>query len=243
MDGFTSTSVYLREQLQHVINLAFEETFPALKARSFIPVNSTVPETAETVLARICGFETKKDILSEAVFSRAFADLAESGLLSRIHKKIVSEHYENRLVGHNSRDSTAIEAREKPIKKVRPLKQKFKKKRGRPRKGEARPQEPEPTRLARQSSMTLPQMLGDLPTACDVGSKRNSQGHVESWIGYKLHWDVGDGEVPLSVILTSASLHDSQVTLPLMAMSNEKVGLFFVRPRGWFCFKYEIITY
>ena len=51
-------------------------------------------------------------------------------------------------------------------------------KRGR-RKGEARAKEP--SRLERQLTMSLPQMLADLPRACDVGSKRNAKG----WIGYK----------------------------------------------------------
>jgi transposase len=183
--------------------------------------------SCDTALRRICGFERKKDIPSESGFSRAFAELAESGLLSKIHERIVSEHYENRLVGHNSRDSTAIEAREKPLKKPRPPKQKTKKKRGRPYKGQERTQEPEPTRLEKQFSMTLPQMLADLPKACDVGTKKNSQGYAESWTGYKLHWDVGDGEVPLSVILTSASTHDSQVALPLMAMSNQRLDYLY----------------
>ena len=31
----------------------------------------------------------------------------------------------------------------------------------------------------------------------------------ETWIGYKLHIDVADGQIPISCILTSASLHDS----------------------------------
>ena len=34
------------------------------------------------------------------------------------------------------------------------------------------------------------------------------KGHQISWIGYKLHFDVADGGIPLSAILTSASLHD-----------------------------------
>ena len=34
--------------------------------------------------------------------------------------------------------------------------------------------------------MTLPQMLEDLPRACDVGVKRNAKGYQESWVGYKL---------------------------------------------------------
>lgn len=177
----------------------------------------------DIALRRICGFESKRDIPSESTFSRAFAELAESNLPTKIHQDLITERYEGHLVGHNSRDSTAIEAREKPIKKAKPLLPKVKKKRGRRRKDEPKAPEPEPTRLERQFSMTLPQMLHDLPKACDVGSKRNSQGYLESWIGYKLHWDVGDGDVPLSVILTSASTHDSQVALPLIAMSQERV--------------------
>ena len=49
-------------------------------------------------------------------------------------------------------------------------------KRGRPRKDEERPK-PEPTRLERQTTQNLDQMLADLPTACDVGSKKNSKGY------------------------------------------------------------------
>ena len=39
----------------------------------------------------------------------------------------------------------------------------------------------------------LSEMIADLPRACDVGTKRDSQGHKHSWVGYKLHWDVADG--------------------------------------------------
>ena len=88
------------------------------------------------------------------------------------------------LVEHISRDATAIEAREKPAPKPKAAKPK-RRKRGRPRKGEARAKEPR--RLERQLTMSLPQMLADLPRACDVGSKRNAKGHTTSWIGYKLH--------------------------------------------------------
>jgi hypothetical protein len=177
----------------------------------------------DIALRRMCGFEKRSDIPSEAVFSRAFAELAKSDLLSKIHANMIKEHYQDRLVGHNSRDSTAIEAREKPLKKARLEKEKSKKKRGRPLKSEEIVKEIEPTRLEKQASMTLPQMLAELPKACDVGTKKNSQGYKISWRGYKLHWDVGDGDVPLSIILTSASLHDSQVALPLMAMSQQRV--------------------
>ena len=108
------------------------------------------------------------------------------------------------IIGHNSRDSTAIEAREKPVKKKKSVKKKSKRKRGRPKKSEELKKEP--TRLERQQGMTLEEMLEDLPKVCDVGTKKNSKGYKESWIGYKLHIDIADGDIPISCILTSGSI-------------------------------------
>jgi hypothetical protein len=71
--------------------------------------------------------------------------------------------------------------------------------------------------------MTLEQMLDDLPRACTVGSKKNSKGFQETWIGYKLHLDVADGQIPISGILTSASLHDSQAAIPLALSTSQRV--------------------
>lgn len=51
--SFDTQTVFLKEQLNHVLNLAFQESFPALKARTFIPVNRSIPQAAETVSARI----------------------------------------------------------------------------------------------------------------------------------------------------------------------------------------------
>ncbi len=51
--SFSSQSVFLKEQLNHVLNQAFQENFPALKARVFIPVNRSIPPAAETISARI----------------------------------------------------------------------------------------------------------------------------------------------------------------------------------------------
>ena len=71
--------------------------------------------------------------------------------------------------------------------------------------------------------MILPEMLADLPRTCDVGVKRDAKGHQESWSGCKLHIDAADGGVPLSCILTSASLHDSQVAIPLATLTAARV--------------------
>ena len=170
-------------------------------------------------LRRICGWERKDQIPSESTFSRAFSEFAESELPSRVHEALIVRTHEERLVGHISRDSTEIDAREKPVKKVEPKKPKGKP--GRPKKGEERPKEER--RLERQQDMSLLQMLGDLPRQCNVGTKRDSKGYKTTWIGYKLHVDVADGDIPISCVLTSASLHDSQVAIPLATITNERV--------------------
>lgn len=96
-----------------------------------------------------------------------------------------------------------------------------KRKRGRPRKGEEK--RPEPTRLERQRMQTVEEAVAELPKACDVGAKRNSKGHQETWVGYGLHVAVGDGGIPLAAITTSASMHDSQAAIPLMKMAASRV--------------------
>ncbi len=40
-----------------------------------------------------------------------------------------------------------------------------------------------------------------------------SKGYKHSWTGYKLHIDVADGQIPVACLLTSASVHDSQVAI------------------------------
>ena len=73
----------------------------------------------------------------------------------------------------------------------------------------------------------LGQMLADLPTACDVGGKKNSKGDKETWTGYKLHIDVACGQIPVSCVLTSASVHDSQVAIPSMTMTSARVSYLY----------------
>ena len=46
---------------------------------------------------------------------------------------------------------------------------------------------------------------------------------MQSWTEYKLHMDVADGGTPISCIVSSAPLHDSQVAIPLMTMTAQRV--------------------
>jgi len=175
---------------------------------------------ADAILRRLCGWERVSDLSSESTFSRAFAEFALSELAQRLHEALIEKYHSNRLVGHISRDSTAIEAREKALTKI--VISAPKKKRGRPKKGEIREPKP-PTRLEQQPTMSLDDMLTDLPTLCDVGTKRNSKGYQSSWKGYKLHIDTADGGIPISAVLTSASVHDSQVAIPLATLTAQRV--------------------
>ncbi|MBW1996314.1 MAG: transposase [Deltaproteobacteria bacterium] len=153
-------------------------------------------------LRRLCGWENSWQVPSKSTFSRAFTQFSD---------------------GHISRDSTAIEVREKPVKKIsQEHVVQSKRKPGRPRKGEVvAPKAPK--RLDQQPERTLEENLKDLPSQCNVGTKKNSKGYKESWIGYKLHLDCIDGDIPVSAILTSASLHDSQAAIPLSQMSSGRI--------------------
>ena len=180
----------------------------------------------DRVMRQLCGWERMSDIPSESTFSRAFKDFARYGLPSKIHAAFIKEHHSSRVIGHISRDSTPISAREKAGQKPKEGKpQKEKKKRGRPKKGEKRDQKPvDLSRLDRQLKMGIKEMLADLPSQCDVGTKADSKGYKMSWRGYKLHIDTADGDIPMSAVLTSASTHDSQVAIPLATITKKRIN-------------------
>jgi len=173
-----------------------------------------------TSLRRLCGFESAWQVPSKSTFSRAFAQFSKNQVLSDILNGLIKDKLGDKIVGHISRDATAIKAREKAVRKK--VKAKPKRKRGRPRKSEVRPPQPK-KRLDLQPEKMLDENLSDLPTQCDFGIKKNSKGYQNGWIGYKLHLDCADGDIPISAILTSASMHDSQAAIPLAQMSAERV--------------------
>jgi hypothetical protein len=198
---------------------ALARTFIA-KAVLGLPTTSLLIErlAGDATLRRLCGWSHRGEVPSEATFSRAFAEFARSALPSRMHEALIKVTHADRLVGHVSRDATAIEAREKPVKVEPPNRCR---KKVAPTKGEAGWEGVR--RLQRQQEMTLPEMLADLPTHCSVGRKPNSKGNTNFWIGYKLHIDTADGCVPVTALLTSASLHDSQAAIPLATLTAGRV--------------------
>jgi len=183
-----------------------------------------------TSLRRLCGWESINDIPDSATFSRAFAQFAKTNFPQTAHSQLINNNLHDQIIGHISMDATAIIGREsiakpqadgsstglpaeitQPAKPAKPTKRK----RGRPRKGQEAPPIPQ-KRLDLQLHRSLEDNLADLPDACNKGCKRNAQGFQETWKGYKLHIASSDFDVPLCSILTSASLHDSQVAIPLM---------------------------
>lgn len=170
------------------------------------------------ILRQICGWEQRDEIPSEPTFSRSFKEFSQRGLPFRVHQELIRKYERERLVGHITRDTTDIVGREKAIRK--PKKVKIRKRPGRPSKGEAVVKEE--TRIEKQLKMSLKEMICDLPKACDVGHKKK-RGKPYYWKGYKLHVDWADGEIPVSCVLTSASLNDSQAAIPLARMTLKRV--------------------
>jgi len=167
----------------------------------------------DPTLRRLCGWETTGQVPSESTFSRAFAAFATGQLPQTIHAAMLKTRYGDKLAGHLSRDATAIAARERAVRKP-PV----------PAQPDAQPPaEPAPTRLERQLARPLAENLAELPQDCDWGTKKNSQGKKQTWRGYKLHVDTIDGDIPVSWLLTSASLHDSQAAIPLAQRSAARV--------------------
>jgi hypothetical protein len=203
--------------------------------------------TIDRALRRICGFSLFKKLPSEATFSRAFAEFAKARLAERVHEALIKEHLGEEVIGHICRDGTAIEARERPARRATavtiptPTNQPSLiaadeqavntspapgtasgKKRGRPRRGEERaPARESPIR--RQCQQRLDEMLDDIPSACDRGTKCNAQGYKVSWNGYKLHLDTACCGVPIAALLSSASMHDSRAAIPLSLISAARV--------------------
>jgi transposase len=67
----------------------------------------------DSILRVLCGFE---QVPGKSTFSRNFKELSETAIMSETLDTLVKEAHEGKVVYHESRDSTAIEAREKERK-------------------------------------------------------------------------------------------------------------------------------
>jgi hypothetical protein len=217
--------------------------YNCVTTRQLIDLLRTSPQ-----VRRLCGWSRVSDLPHESTFSRAFAEFAQSQLPQQLHQALITASHGDRLVGHISRDSTAIATRERiPESRLKPAapdtqaktdnkdnkdkrdhkdtntigKSKASKKSKKPHKRAKAKQRG--TLIERQRNMTLEEMLAGLPTECGIGAKKSSNGQTQYWSGFKLHLDVADGQIPISAILTSANVHDSQVAIPLMTITGQRV--------------------
>ena len=183
----------------------------------------------DSALRRFCGWYSVEALPHESKFSRAFAEFAAMQLPQQLHDVVVQTLQGKRIVCHIARDSTAIPARERFPEASR--KKKLSEQAPQPKhpKGSFRKAKASEhgTRIKRQRHQKLSNMLAELPQQCDIGVKSSKEGKVKYWRGYKLHLDVADGQVPISAWLTSASVHDSQVAIPLMTMTSKRVRYFY----------------
>jgi Transposase DDE domain/Transposase domain (DUF772) len=222
MDGFVAVQ-HGRGRPQHD-RACIARAFLAKAVFGFPHTRALLDRLANDItLRRLCGWERISQVPDESCFSRAFAEFAESEFAQRVHAAVIRRTQSQRLVGHILRDGTAIKVPEKPAPK--PPQPAVAEPRRLHRKSGTAKRPEQMTRIERQNSgtMTLKQMLDELPRACNVGRKPNSKGIKESWTGYKLHLDVADGQIPISCVLTSASLNDSQVAIPLATMTAQRV--------------------
>jgi len=67
--------------------------------------------TMDRSLKRLCGFEMWKELPKEATFSRAFSEFAQAKLAEKAHEALIKSYLGDSLIGHISRDGTAITAR------------------------------------------------------------------------------------------------------------------------------------
>lgn len=171
-------------------------------------------------LMRLCGWERPEEIPHESTFSRAFAEFAQMELPQFVHEALIKETQQDRLVGHIARDSTAIKARETFDSPVDEVAEAHRQKLAAQHRG-CLPLDA--SRLDRQMFLGVEDMLAELPKTCNIGAKRDASGNVQYWRGYKLHLDVADGQIPITALVTSASLHDSQAAIPLAEITATRV--------------------
>jgi len=181
----------------------------------------------DRILRVICGWRYARCIPHESTFSRVFAQLADSKIADKTHQAFIKEYLSDTVFFYNSTDSTAIDVREKPLKKEKAPK--VKKKRGRKRKDDLSPAAPKELSVCNQQLAmgSTTQMLQGISTFTDIGRKINAKGNGYSWIGGKLHLGVVDGDIPVTAIYTCASVHDSQVAIPVINETTRRVDYLY----------------
>ncbi|GIT99493.1 transposase [Sulfurovum sp. TSL1] len=175
----------------------------------------------DRTLRVICGWRYHNQIPSESKFSRVFKEFSQQRIATKAHDIFIEKYLSETLFFYHSMDATAVELREKSVKQEKEIKPK--RRQGRPRNGEELPAK-KPSILQQQEKMnTTEEMLSLIKTECNTSIKQNSKGNRHRWIGGKLHLSVVDGDIPITALYSSATVHDSSLALPLIKQSSQKV--------------------
>jgi hypothetical protein len=175
----------------------------------------------DRTLRIICGWRYHSEIPSESKFSRVFKEFSQQRIATKAHDLFIEKYLSETLFFYHSIDATAVELREKAVKSKKEVKPK--RRQGRPRKGEEGPPK-KPSILQQQEQMNdAEEMLSLIKTECNTSIKQNSKGNRHRWIGGKLHLSVVDGDIPITALYSSATVHDSSLALPLIKQSSQKV--------------------
>jgi len=175
----------------------------------------------DRTLRVICGWRYYNEIPSESKFSRVFKEFSQQRIATKAHDLFIENYLSETLFFYHSIDATAVELREKAVKQEKEIKPK--RRQGRPRKGEELPAK-KPSILQQQEKMSdAEEMLALIKTECNTSIKQNSKGNRHRWTGGKLHLSVVDGDIPITALYSSATVHDSSLALPLIKESSQKV--------------------
>lgn len=160
---------------------------------------------------RLCGWGSAGNVPSQGQFSVVNKEFAERGFAAEWFDDYVRTYVEGDICATISYDSAPIAVRAKAENARRMLE-------------ELDPDQPvPPSRLEWQAGKDADAAIAELPQNCDWGCKRDSHGKPKHWKGGKIHAAVTREGIPVAVAYTSASLHDSQVMIPLVKKASERV--------------------
>jgi len=171
---------------------------------------------AEPVARRLCGWSSTMQIPSETGFSNANREFAERGFTEKWFEDIVVKGHGDVHVDTISYDSAPIAVRAKAANARRTI-------------ARIDPDQPVPPndRLERQLEQDAATSMLELPQECEWGQKVDANGKKRLWKGGKYHVAVTQDGFPVAWKYTSASLHDSQVMIPLAKQAMSRVGHYF----------------
>ncbi|MBX9867223.1 MAG: transposase [Burkholderiales bacterium] len=166
----------------------------------------------DRALRLMCGFDGRKNkIPSESSFSREFKQLSSLNIPGKIHEQLILSHCSSELYEHSAIDASSIEVAERAVKTKKVERT-----------------------VAAQRDKSTQEIILDLPSVCNFGTKKNSNGKGYSWKGYKLHAVVNEYNVPVAALVTSASVHDSLCAIPLFRIAESRVdGLYYLMDKGY----------